>query len=371
MKKVLILSNYSSGLYEFRNELIQDFLKDSEVYISLPEGQDDRYVRLFKEEGCNVIHTPFERRGMNPLKDYDLFRSYKKIIKDISPDIVLTYTIKPNIYGGLAAKSLGIPYITNITGLGTAILGGGPLAKVLLVLYKKATAGACCIFFQNSSNKDYMTKHGIRGNGDIKLIPGSGVNLKRHSLCEYPDESKGIELLSVMRIMKDKGIEELLEVADRLGTPSDDSRGAGSVHFVIAGPYEEETRSLYEPKIQKLETEGKLTYLGFVNDMDPVYEHCNVMVHPSYHEGLSNVCLEAAACGRPIVTTDVPGCRETVNERSGILCQPRSTQSLYEAISSILALTPEERKEMGVAGRTHVEETFDRNIVIDSYREYI
>ena len=197
----------------------------------------------------------------------------------------------------------------------------------------------------------------------MRLLPGSGVNLNTHSYIPYPSEENGIEILSVMRIMKDKGIEELLQAIDELGTER--------VHFTIAGNYEEETRTLYEPRIDRLVKEGKLTYLGFVDDMNPVYEKSHIIVHPSYHEGLSNVCLEAAASGRPIVTTDIPGCKETISESSGILCQSRSTKSLADAIKKMLDLTSEEREAMGKAGRVHVEKFFDRNIVVKAYRDVI
>ena len=178
--------------------------------------------------------------------------------------------------------------------------------------------------------------------------------------------------------MKDKGIEELLEVIDKLGTPL--SAISDGIHFTIAGSYEEETRSLYEPVIDKLVKEGKLTYLGFVDDMNPVYAGSHIIVHPSYHEGLSNVCLEAAATGRPVITTDVPGCRETVvsgtddeggYENSGMLCQPKSAESLVTAIKKMLMLSASDRENMGRAGRKYVEDNFDRNLVIKAYREYI
>ncbi len=404
MKKILILSNSASGLYEFRNELVQNLLGANEVYISLPESEDDRYMIAFKNEGCHVLSTPFERRGMNPLKDYELLKAYKQLIKEISPDMVLTYTIKPNIYGGLACKGLKVPYMTNITGLGTAILGGGILSKALLMMYRAATSRARCIFFQNSSNMEYMTKCGIKGGGDIKLLPGSGVNLSAHPYMPYPSEDNGIEILSVMRIMKDKGIEELLDTIEIMGSAGDGSSDESDnhmcsdssrrIHFTIAGSYEEETRSVYEPRIEKLTEEGKLTYLGFIDDMNPIYAGSHIIVHPSYHEGLSNVCLEAAACGRPVVTTDIPGCRETVtigkqadvvsNEDydnaesqktqitdSGILCQPRSVDSLKDALENMLEMTSEEHEKMGRMGRKHIEENFDRNLVIRAYREYI
>ncbi len=379
MKKIMIISNLASGLYDFRRELIEGFLGEYEVFVLLPDNEDDKYVQTFARLGCNVIHTPFERRGMNPARDLELLKTYKKIMSDIRPDVVFTYTIKPNIYGGLAAKSLKIPYFTNITGLGTAILGGGTFAKGLLFLYRLATKEAACIFFQNSSNQEFMTSHGIKGKGNIRLLPGSGVNLSVHSYRPYPSDDDGIRILSVLRIMEDKGMEELLKAIDVLGTPAEADTGQAEnateatadkrIHFTIAGNYEEETRAVYEPEIVRLAEEGKLTYAGFVDEMDPLYADSHIIAHPSYHEGLSNVCLEAAACGRPVVTTDIPGCRETVNDESGILCKPRSSFEFIRALEKMIALTSSEREAMGRAGRTHVEKNFDRNLVIRAYRE--
>ena len=379
MKKILFLSNSASGLYEFRIELIQNLLGSYDIFISLPEDETDRYVTAFKDLGCNVIHTPFERRGTNPVRDYALYKTYTELMRQICPDAVLTYTIKPNIYGGMAARSLKIPYFINVTGLGTAILGNGILSKVLLSMYRYATKSAECIFFQNSSNMDFMSSHGVRGKGNLRLLPGSGVNLSSHPYADYPEETDGIRILSVMRIMKDKGIEELLSAVDRFGSPAgsgpDDGDITGDdgqrpVHFTIAGAYEEETRSVYEPQIEEMVRQGKLTYAGFVDEMDALYAASHIIVHPSYHEGLSNVCLEAASTGRPIVTTDVPGCRDTVREgESGLLCQPRSSYSLITALEKMLALSSSEREDMGRAGRTFVKDNFDRNLVIRAYRE--
>ncbi len=388
MKTILILSNSSSGLYEFRNELIKNLLGDSEVYISLPEGEDDKYVSSFAKEGCHMIHTPFERRGMNPARDYGLYREYRALITKLHPDAVLTYTIKPNIYGGLAAKSLKIPYITNVTGLGTAILNGGILSRILLRLYGIATSKARCIFFQNSSNMEYMVSRGVRGTGNVRLLPGSGVNLDAHPYIDYPSEESEIEILSVLRIMKDKGIDELLDTVDKLASneavATDGEKTAGGdgvsrIHFTIAGAYEEESRSLYEPRIEELVRQGKLTYLGFVDDMNPVYGRSHVIVHPSYHEGLSNVCLEAASCGRPVITTDIPGCRETVcvegdesgKGLSGMLCQPKSSDSLIRTVEEMLKLTADERASMGRNAREYVAAHFDRSQVIRAYREQL
>lgn len=362
MKKVLILSNLSSGLYDFRRELLEDLIKDYEVYVSLP--QTDEYTEKMKALGCKMICTPFERRGMNPLKDLGLLSQYNKLLKRIHPDIVCTYTIKPNIYGGLVCRMRKIPYISNITGLGTALQNGGLLCKVLISMYRLALKKAKVVFFQNRSNMDFMQKKGI-ALLNSRLLPGSGVNLSSHCYSEYPSEENGIRLLSVFRIMKDKGIEELLDVVNSLGSER--------VRFTLAGSYEEETREKYEPIIEQLVEENKLTYLGYVDDMQQVYESCHILVHPSYHEGMSNVCLEAAATGRIVITSDVPGCRETVvNNKSGLLIEAGSSESLKAAVMSLVdGKNHDERAKMGMVARKYVEDNFDRQIVVQMYRTAI
>lgn len=359
MKKVLILSNSSSGLYEFRNELLLDMMTDNEVYVSLPDM--DHYYDDLAKEGCHMIHTEFERRGMNPLKDIKLYIEYRKIIKKIKPDVVCTYTIKPNIYGGMASRMSRVPYICNITGLGTAIQGGGLLAKVLVMMYKVATKKAKTIFFQNEYNRDFMMSKGIAAN-NARLLPGSGVNLEKHVYRDYPSEENGIRILSVLRIMKDKGIEEYFDTVDKLGS--------NEVKFSLAGNYEEETKEKYEPILNRLVEEGKLIYLGFVDEMDDVYASHHMVLHPSYHEGLSNVCLEAAACGRPVLASDVPGCKETiVDNKSGILFRVRDAEAVVNSVKRFLKYSTKERESMGLAGREYVEANYDRKIVIDEYRK--
>lgn len=375
-KKIVILSNSSSGLYEFRREIILDMKMSHTVYVVLPEK--DKYYDLLAEDGCNMVHIPFERRGMNPIKDFTLLFKYKRLINLENPDMVCTYTIKPNIYGGIVCRMTHTPYIVNITGLGTAIQGGGLLSRVLVTMYRVATKKAKCIFFQNEYNMIFMNEKGI-GKTNSRLLPGSGVNLDKYTYKSYPAETEGINILSVMRIMKDKGIEEYFEVVDKLGGKKlSEIRGIGPVGsnekvvFTLAGYYEEETRGKYETVLNRLVEEGKLLYKGVVDDMGSLYENCHIVLHPSYHEGLSNVCLEAAACGRPVLASDIPGCRETIDDgRTGIQFEARNANAIEEAIVSVLKMTVLEREKMGLAGRRLVEDRFSREIVIDEYRKMI
>ena len=361
--RILILSNSSSGLYEFRNEVVEDLLSDHEVYISLPD--EDAYTKILTDKGCHIFHTGFNRRGMNPIKDAILLVRYIGLIRRTRPQMVLTYTIKPNIYGGMACRLTHTKHAANITGLGTAIQGGGILSKVLIGMYRVALNKAKAVFYQNEYNMEFMLERGVGCKNQSILLPGSGVNITKHSYKPYPSEDRGVRVLAVLRIMKDKGIEEFLFAADRISDEFD-------AKFVLAGGYEEETRQEYEPQIQRLVEADKLEYVGFCDKIDELYENCHVLIHPSYHEGLSNVCLEAAACGRAVVTTDVPGCRETVVPgESGLLFKSKDKNATYKAIADILSMTSAERATMGQRGRNYVEENFNRETVVRKYREVV
>lgn len=362
MEKVLILANSSKGVYRFRNELVLRLLKQYEVIISVP---DEVCTEELRNEGCKVIFTPINRRGMNPIEDIKLFRFYCKLLKEIRPNIVLTYTIKPNIYGGYACKVNKVPCIVNITGLGSALENGKIMQKIVLCMYKVGLHKVKCVFFQNKYNMDFFDKHHIT-KAKKRLIPGSGVNLDAHTFEAYPSEEKGITFLALIRVMKEKGIEEFLAMAEVI------SEKYSNVSFAIAGDYEKETRDIYEPRMKILEEKGSLKYYGYIHNVHELMAKSHILVHPSYHEGLSNVLLEAAACGRPVLASDVPGCRETlVPDISGITFEARNTDSLIQAVEKILSRTSCERAEMGVQGRKYVEENFDRNIVVDAYLEEI
>lgn len=358
--KILILSNYANGLLLFRKEVIASFVENGDsVVISVP--YDENTPRL-EALGVRIAPCHLDRRSMNPLKDIRLLFEYLHLLKKEKPDIAFTYTIKPNLYGGLACLLKKVPYLMNITGLGTALENPGILSKLLLSFYQLTTSKADIVFFQNKGNMTFMQQHHIACKNGM-LLPGSGVNLCEHPFEKYPSEQQGIHVLAVLRIMKDKGIEEYLSAARVLHDKYP------HVFFELVGEYEEDIRSKYEPLIKELEASQSLTYYGHIDHVPQVMAKNHILVHPSYHEGLSNVCLEAAACGRPILTTDVPGCRETVTCESGILFAPRSTDALIRALETILSYTTEMREQMGIAGRNHVESRFSRQIVIDAYRK--
>lgn len=363
-KSVLILGNSDSGLYDFRRELLQALLEAGyQVHVSVP---DTGYVNRIKALGCCCHDTVMERRGMNPVKDLKLFGFYLRLLKEVKPAVVLTYTIKPNIYGGLACRLKRIPYLVNITGLGTALEHEGLLQKMLVLLYRESLKKAGCIFFQNRRNREFMQDKGCVEPGAVtRIISGSGVNLTEHQPRPYPEEET-LRFVSVMRIMKDKGIEELLAAAKTIHAEHPNTL------FEILGSYEEETRKQYQPVIEDLQSAGIVQYYGYRDDVPEFYAHCQAVIHPSYHEGMSNVLQEAAATARPVLASNISGCREIFeNGISGISFQPGSAESLTEAVRSFLSLSREDRKRMGEEARSYVEQNFDRQKVVQIYLDTI
>lgn len=368
--KILILTNYANGLWLFRKELLLAFLEEGHtVYVSLPPDENVDKLRSLRCGGraVRIIETPFERRGNNPARDLKLFLDYRRLLKQYQPGAVLTYTIKPNLYGGLACRLGHVPYLCNVTGLGTAIEDGGALSRILLRFYKISMKKAERVFFQNAKNREFMNRHGIAVHNS-RLLPGSGVNLCEHTFSPYPLETEGIIFLAVIRIMRDKGIDEYLEAARVMMRRQAETDV--QIRFWLAGEYEEESRAQYEPVIRELEDSGIIRYFGHIDNVGEVMAQSHVIVHPSYHEGLSNVLLEAAACGRPVLASRISGCVETFCEgESGFGFAVKSADALVQAMEKVLALSGEERERMGRAGRKWAEDHFDRNIVLQAYRD--
>lgn len=353
--KILILENRDRGLYNFRRELIEKLIQNNyEVYASIEKGNN---VELIEKIECLIIESKIDGRGTNPIKDFGLFMFYMKIIKKIKPDVVLTYTIKPNIYGGIACKTNKIPYITNITGLGSAMVKENLLSKILIKMYKIALKKAKCVFCQNTSNIEFLKEHRIVTD-KLKLIPGSGVNLKNFELEEYPKQDN-IEFIFIGRIMKEKGIEQYIETAKYIT-----SKYKNTI-FSIIGSCEED----YKQILNNLQEQKIIKYYGEQIDVRPFIKKSYCTIHPSFYpEGMSNVLLESSAMGRPVITTDRPGCKEIVDDgKTGFIVKSQDTESLKETVEKFINMPYNEKVQMGIEGRKKVEREFDRNIVIDAY----
>lgn len=352
--RILIAANNDVGLYKFRKELLQKLLRQHEVHICLPYGS---YVDDMVGMGCTYWPCEFDRHGTNPVKELAQIAFYHKLLKQCCPDAVLTYTIKPNVYGGIACSLLGIPYLANITGLGGAVESGGLMQFITLALYRLGVARAKKVFFQNEENRKFMLSHGIAKHVN-SLLPGSGVNLEQHALEPYPEDDGKIVLLVIGRIMKDKGSDEILQAAKII------KQRYPNVTFRLLGFCDGD----YQEKLGAAVNEGFIEYLGMQSDVHSFIKNSHATVHASYHEGMANVLLETASAGRPVIATDIPGCREAFdNEISGLACKARDVDSLVAAITKFIELSYDAKTQMGLAGRKKMEREFDRSIVVDKY----
>ena len=341
-------------MYKFRREVISAVREKGEVFFCAPEKGN---VEYWKENTDGFIPASFDRRGTNPLSDIKLYAFYKGLLEKVKPDIVFTYTVKPNVYAGMACASKGIPYIANVTGMGDALENGGLLSKVTKMLYKKGLRKAKCVFFQNKSNQEDFIKNGIVSD-KTRVIPGSGVNLEGNCFEPYPEESDHVRFLFAGRLVKDKGINELIKAAATVGKKYENF----TVEFIGGGSEE------YKDKLNN--AGERIKYSGYQSDVHPFYKKSHCIVLPSYHEGTSNVLLEAQATGRPVITTRVPGCQETFDEGiTGYGCDAKSAESLADAMIRFIETPYEKRAEMGKAARKKMEQEYDRKRVIDAYLE--
>lgn len=353
--KILILINNDVGLYKFRKEFLEELLKKHEVFISSPRGP---FTQKVINMGCHFIETDINRRGTNPFADIKLMLRYHKIVQKINPDLIYTYTIKPNVYGGLIAMISKTPYIATITGLGTAVQKNGWLQKFVTNLYKVSLKKASRVFFQNSDNLKFFQENKIIKDNQIRLVPGSGVNLTHYQYQKYPIDSQKINFLFVGRLMVEKGINELFEAAEYFKNKE------SKISFHILGFMEDNL----DGRLKELITNGTIIYHGQQSDIRPFLKDAHAIIHPSYHEGLSNVLLEAAASGRPILASDIPGCQETFDEGStGYGFSPKSTESLINVIEKFINLPHDQKEQMGLLGRKKIEKEFDRDQVVQSY----
>lgn len=354
-KKYLIVTNHSYMLYRFRKDLIDELRKTGEVVISTPfVGHEGDF------EGCRMVETAVDRRGINPKTDLLLLNTYRKLIGEEKPDMVITYSIKPNIYAGLVCASKGIPYCANVQGLGTAFQKKG-IASVVTLMYKAALAKARTIFFENTANAEEFVRRGIAKKGRILVLNGAGINLQDYEQKPYPADEGSVRFLFLSRIMTEKGAGEFFACAEKMKAKYGDR-----VTFDVVGFFDDDYKSL----VDRLEQQGVITFHGFQTNPKPYYEAAHCVVMPSYHEGMSNVILEAAAIGRPVITTDIPGCREgIVDGISGLLCEARNAPSLLQAMEKVFALPHEAREAMGKEGRKLMEDKFEKSKVIQATME--
>lgn len=352
MQTILIFSNDTFMLWKFRRELIRTMLTSSmDVIIAAPQGphRDD-----LENMGCKLLTTPKDTFGSTPAKDRALYRRYVSIIRETKPSMALSYGPKANICGGLACRKLKTPHCACIQGLGT--LFQSPVKGFFSTLmFRAALKKAKVVFFENTANEAVLRARKIVKRQQTLVLPGAGVNLQHYALAPYPDNDP-VRFLYLGRMARDKGTDELLSAIKML---YDD---CFEVRLDLLGTYDD----AYSEQMRQLQDRGIVFHHGFQGDPRPYYAATDCVVMPSYHEGMSNVLLEAAATGRPIIATYIPGCREAVDEgRTGFTCRSQDKYGLYNAMKKILQMTRDQRREMGLAGRRRMEELFDKQAVVE------
>lgn len=360
MKKILILANSGAGLYNFRKELIVELFKQGyEVYISLPNGKK---IDELCDMGCIYFETNVDRRGTNPIKDVKLFLTYIKLIKKVNPTVILTYTVKPNLYGGIASKLCGVEYICNVTGLGSGFLHGGIVKKIIKMMSTISFKHAKRVMVQNSSDMEQLINNNITKE-NITLIPGSGVNLEKFHPLPYPNPELPVEFLFIGRVMKDKGIEEYLEAAKQI------TQKYKNINFNVIGPIEQEK---YRDVLKEYEEQGIIKYHGYQDNIKSFLAKSHCTINPSYTEGMSNILLESAASGRPLIASDIPGCKEVIKDGiNGYRFTKGNVEDLVIKLERFINLEYYKKNKMALKSREIVKENFDRKVVISLYMSEI
>lgn len=359
---IAILNCHDDDVYCFRKEVIEEIKNNGyDLLLSNPYGEK---IDLMKDIEFKFIDTYIDRRGTNIIKDFKLLIFYYKMFKKYKPDLVLTYTAKPNIYGSLAAKKLKIPYLNNITGLGSVLKKNIILKKFIFFLFKTAFKNSECLYFQNKENLELAKKEKII-KGDNKLIPGSGVNVDKFALKPYPKEEK-IIFNYIGRVLKEKGIDNYINAAEII------KQKYPNTEFNIIG-FIEPTEKKYSNLIKELEQKDIIKYRGSQKNVIPFIERSHCTIHPSiYGEGMSNVLLESSSTGRPVITTNISGCKEIVEDKiNGYIYEAGNTEQLIKKIETFINLKKSEKEQMGKNGRKKVEKDFNRKFVVEEYMKKI
>jgi glycosyltransferase involved in cell wall biosynthesis len=363
-QRIVLSANSDWNIANFRVGLIRG-LRDAGYEPVVIAPRDPVADSRMRELAVERLEVKIDRSGLNPLADLALLRRYRSILARLRPAAYLGYTIKPNIYGSLAAASLGISALPNVSGLGTAFIRGGPLQQLVTWLYRLGFHKAPVVFFQNDEDRRLFVERGIVSEDQARVIPGSGVDLERFAPAPQPDGPP--TFLLIARLLRDKGVVEFVEAARSLRSQFPAAR------FQLLGPIDEGNRTaISSTELESWVSGGLVEYLGTTDDVRPFIAAATAVVLPSYREGLPRSLLEAAAMARPLIAADVPGCRDVVeNQVNGILCQVRSTESLAGAMREMAERPAEQRRAMGEAGRRKVQARYNQEFVIQAYLDVL
>ncbi len=363
-KTVAVAINTSWNIYNFRLGLLKALqVQGYRVVCIAPK---DEYSAKLESYGFEYCEIQMNNKGTNPLEEAKLLWDFYRIYKKVAPDFILQYTIKPNIYGSLSAGILGIPVISNISGLGTVFLSDNLSSKIARNIYRMALKFPKKVFFQNLHDRELFIKQKLVSMERSDLLPGSGIDTEKFQPCYIQRKDNKIRFLFVARLVKDKGLMEYVEAARMLLSEQ-------NMECCILGAYYPGNPTAIDPpQMEEWEALGIVRYLGESDDVGSVMAEADCVVLPSYREGLSRVLLEAASMAKPIITTNVPGCKEVVEDGvNGYLCEVKDAHSLATQMQKMMQLSAEERELMGKKGREKVKREFDEKLVIQKYMQAI
>jgi glycosyltransferase involved in cell wall biosynthesis len=362
--RIAIVLNTSWNIYNFRKGLALALLENGHEVIAI--APEDKYSGYLIEMGCEFHPVRMQNKGSNPLKDFSYMRQLYRIYKRANPDVILQFTIKPNIYGTLAAYPLRKLVVNNVCGLGTVFLHDNLTAKVAQMLYRFSFRFPKRVFFQNEDDRSLFVEKKLIRSKATDLLPGSGIPLDKFMPTEFK-RNEEFSFLMIARLLYDKGICEYVEAA-RIA-----KKNGIKAKFQILGAIDtDKNLGISEAQLQAWIEEGVIEYLGTTDDVPAVIAQADVVVLPSYREGTPRALLEAASMGKPIITTDIAGCRQTVdNGINGYLCEVKNAKDLAAKIEKMYALDNQSLMKMGQASRLKVENEFDEKIVIQKYLDIL
>ena len=363
-KHIAIVANTSWYIFNFRHNLIEKLMRKGYHVTSI--APFDRYSQKIKEIGCKYININIDNNGKNPLKDLKTLFDFYRIYSQIKPAVILHYTTKPNIYGSVAARLARIPFINNISGLGSTFIHKGVTNLIVRILYQLSQVQSHKVFFQNPDDFKLFTQSRLVRSDKADLLPGSGVDLHKF-FPQKKERTQKFCFLLIARLLWEKGVKEYVEAARILRKKRSD------LEFQLLGFVENNNpRSVSEKQIRDWEQDGHVKWLGSVEDVRPYIAEADCVVLPSYREGTPRSLLEAASMGKPIITTDVVGCRQVVDDGvNGFLCKPKNSADLASVMQKMLQLTDEQQMTMGKKGREKMVREFGEQIVINKYMETI
>ncbi len=365
MKKILLVANTSWSMIKFRYGLMQKLIEEG-YDVSVISPMDDHTIEI-QALGCQHIHIGMDNKGASIFNDMKLINELYQLYKTIQPDLIFHYTIKPNIYGTLAAKHANIPSIAVITGLGYTFINNNATAKIAKLLYKNSLKHAKKVWFINHDDRRKFILENLIDKNKIDLLPSEGVNTQKFAPIEKNNHDGIFRFTLIARILWDKGVGEYAQAAKLI------KQKYKNVEFQLVGFLDAQNpKAIPKEQVDSWVKDGYINFLGAVNDVREVIANSDCVVLPSYREGISMILLEAASMQKPIIATNVPGCRDIVEHNgSGFLCKPKNAQDLATQMQNLLNLPEETRLEMGKKSRNYVQKDFDEKLVIDKYLQTI